>query len=312
MNAPRQNILVIKLGALGDFIQSLGPMAAIRKHHSDAHITLLTTKPFVEFAKASGYCDEILLDPRPKLTDVKSWLYLFGALNEGNFTRVYDLQNNDRTGFYLKLFSKKPEWVGVARGASHRNTSKDRTKGLAFYGHAQTLGLAGIKDVKIDTLEWVKGRDNFEGLKPLYVLIASGSAPDHPEKRWPAKHYITLCKTLVDHGYQPVLIGTEAERDAVDQIEIAVPESLNLCGKTSLFDVATLAQNAVGAVGNDTGPMHIIAPTGCKTLVLFSANTNPKRHSPLGDNVVTMQVDDLEYLLPQHVWEKFEAQHMLL
>ncbi len=311
MNGERPNILVIKLGALGDFIQSLGPMAAIRKHHPDARIILLTTKPFVEFAKSSGYCDEILLDPRPKITDIKGWLYLFGVFNKGKFTRVYDLQNNDRTGFYFKLFSKKPEWVGVVRGASHRNTSLDRSKGLAFYGHVQTLGLANIEDIKIDRLEWVKGRDKFDDLSQLYVLIAAGSAPDHPEKRWPARHYITFCRTLADHGYQPVLIGTEAERDQLDEIEIGVPECLNLCGKTSLFDIAALAQNAEGAVGNDTGPMHIIAPTGCKTLVLFSQNSNPKRHSPLGDDVVTMQVDNLNYLLPEHVWENFETQHML-
>ncbi|MBT4888118.1 MAG: ADP-heptose--LPS heptosyltransferase, partial [Rhodospirillales bacterium] len=35
----QERILVIKLGALGDMIQALGPMAAIRKHHPNAHIT---------------------------------------------------------------------------------------------------------------------------------------------------------------------------------------------------------------------------------------------------------------------------------
>ena len=48
-------ILVIKLGALGDFVLALGPCAAIRRHHQNAHITLLTTTPFVDLASASGY-----------------------------------------------------------------------------------------------------------------------------------------------------------------------------------------------------------------------------------------------------------------
>ena len=39
-------VLVIKLGALGDFLQALGPFAAIRHHHKEAKITLLTTAPF--------------------------------------------------------------------------------------------------------------------------------------------------------------------------------------------------------------------------------------------------------------------------
>jgi len=38
-----REILVIKLGALGDFVQVLGPMPEIRRHHADDRITLLTT-----------------------------------------------------------------------------------------------------------------------------------------------------------------------------------------------------------------------------------------------------------------------------
>ena len=60
-------ILIIKLGALGDFVQALGPMAAIRKHHAGASVTLLTSKPYVDFAKASGLFDEVWIDEeRPK------------------------------------------------------------------------------------------------------------------------------------------------------------------------------------------------------------------------------------------------------
>src|SRR5580704_2648292 len=45
---PREiaKILVIKLGALGDFVQALAAMEHIRAAHPKAHITLLTTPPF--------------------------------------------------------------------------------------------------------------------------------------------------------------------------------------------------------------------------------------------------------------------------
>ena len=46
-------ILVIKLGALGDVVQALGPMAAIRRHHADAHITALTAPAFAPLLEAS-------------------------------------------------------------------------------------------------------------------------------------------------------------------------------------------------------------------------------------------------------------------
>ena len=48
-----KNILVIKLGALGDFIQALGQMKAIRSHNPESKIKLLTTKPFQAFAEKS-------------------------------------------------------------------------------------------------------------------------------------------------------------------------------------------------------------------------------------------------------------------
>ena len=50
-------ILVIKLAALGDFAQAIGPFAAIRRHHGDtasALVTLLTTAPYAPLAEAGG------------------------------------------------------------------------------------------------------------------------------------------------------------------------------------------------------------------------------------------------------------------
>jgi hypothetical protein len=58
-------VLVIKLGALGDFVQALGPMAAIKHHHAGAPITLLTTQPFAAFARATGYSLAARPHPRP-------------------------------------------------------------------------------------------------------------------------------------------------------------------------------------------------------------------------------------------------------
>lgn len=289
-----KNILVIKLGAMGDFIQSLGPMKAIRTHHPDTHITLLTTKPFVSLAEKSNYFDHIEIDERPKFFQILKWVNLKRKLNTGNFTRVYDLQNNDRTNIYFKLFKPEPEWVGVAKGASHRNTSPERIAGLAFHGHVQTLGLAGISNINIDKLEWMDSDLSRFGLKKPYALIVSGSAPQHPKKRW--IYYADLCAWLIEKNIQPVLIGTEAEKETLDYIARKCPDALNLCGQTTLENLPALARNAAFAVGNDTGPMHLIAPTGCQTLVLFSGASNPKRHAPLGENVMTLQEDNISDL----------------
>lgn len=305
MNAAH-NILVIKLSALGDFIQALGPMAAIRRHHPNAHITLLTTKPFEKFAVACGYFDQIWLDERPKFFDFKGWGRLKEKLNSGNFDRVYDLQNNDRTSFYLKLFSRKPEWVGVARGASHRNTSPQRTAGHAFDGHVQTLKMAGITDVSVDEMGWIQQDLSAFALENPYVLLVPGCAPEHPYKRWPAEKYAQLAQLIADWGYQPVLLGTKTEADVTQKIAAACPDALDLTGQTSLFEIVALAQGAAAAIGNDTGPMHMIGVTGCPALVLFSAHSNPVRHAPKGKGVAVLQEDNLENLSVEAVLEKFK------
>ena len=50
MNTQKRRILVIKLGALGDFILATGPFAAIRTAHPDDEIVLLTSAPFAKWA----------------------------------------------------------------------------------------------------------------------------------------------------------------------------------------------------------------------------------------------------------------------
>ncbi|PJB70283.1 MAG: hypothetical protein CO093_08435 [Alphaproteobacteria bacterium CG_4_9_14_3_um_filter_47_13] len=301
MTGRDEKILVIKLGALGDFVQAFGAMAAIRRYHNAADITLLTAAPFVGFGENCGYFDHVWCDEKPKLTQIKSWLHLRKKLNAENFTRVYDLQNNDRTGFYFRLFLKKPEWVGIAKGASHRNISPQRTAGHAFEGHIQTLKLAGINEVSPDDLSWMKADVSRFSLNRPYILLVPGCAPSRPEKRWPAEHYGALARVLVARGFHPVIIGSEGEKDLAVKIQEMEPAAVDLTGQTTLPEIAVLARNAAGAIGNDTGPMHMVGQTGCRTYVLFSRHSNPVKHAPFGNHVQTLQAEELRELSVEQV-----------
>ncbi len=309
MTDSKEKILVIKLGALGDFIQALGPMAAIRTHHPDANITLMTTCPFISIAQKCGYFDHIWDHTKPKWKDLGEWLKLRKQLNDSGFTRVYDLQNNDRTEFYLKLFNakNKPEWVGAAKGASHRNDSPERIKGDAYTGHVQTLNLAGITDIQIDRLEWANDLVTFFDTKQPYVLLVPGSSPKHTKKRWPASNYGQLARLMDGWGFQPVIIGTMEESSIAEEICKIFPKATNLTGQTTLFDIITLGRHAAAAIGNDTGPMHLIAPTSCPSWVLFSGESDPKRHKPLGDAVKTLQKELLSDLCVEDVLANMKA-----
>ena len=301
----QEKILVIKLGALGDFIQALGPMAAIRKHHPKAHITLLTTKPFENFAQDCGYFNDVWCDERPKMLNITGWMSLKKRLNDANFSRVYDLQNNDRTGFYFNLFNPKPEWNGIAKGASHVVTPEERNAEHAFDKHIQTLAKAGITDIKPDPLLWMKEDIKHFPLKKPFILLVPGCAPDRLKKRWPPEKYGRLANMLAKSGYQPVLIGTKAESDATQEIAKACPQSLDLTGQTSLKHIATLARESAGAIGNDTGPMHLIGLTGTPCLVLFSSSSNSAKHAPKGNQVSILQETDLKDLKSETVLNAF-------
>ena len=93
--ADYERVLVMKLGALGDFVQALRAMAEIRGAHRKAKITLLTTPPYAELAQASGYFDAIDTGGRPK--GLAGTLSLAMRLRRGRYQRVYDLQTSSRS-----------------------------------------------------------------------------------------------------------------------------------------------------------------------------------------------------------------------
>ena len=300
---PQQNILVIKLGALGDIILALGPFAAIRQHHPDAKITLLTTPAFRAFLESSGYFDEIWMDSRPSLLQVSDWLNLKSRLRQGSFSRVYDMQTSDRSGWYFRLFGsqRRPEWSGIARGCSHPHANSDRDYMHSIERQDEQLAMAGIPSVPSADLSWVTADTGRFGLEKRFVLLVPGGAPHRLAKRWPAERYAELAQTLAGLGIQPVILGSSAEAPLAREIMSTCSSAKNLCGQTDLADIAVLAREAAGAVGNDTGPIHMIAATGCPTVVLFSAVSDPSITAPRGTVVEVLRRDNLADLSVESV-----------
>ena len=287
----RPRILVIKLGALGDFILSYRAMTAIRARHRDAHLTLLTIPSLEGLARATGLFDEIWLDDRPRLSNVVGWWRLQRRLNHPRFERVYDLQTSDRTRFYFRLmgppFARRPEWVGHVRGCSHPHDNPARNSMHTLERQAEQLAAAGIERSDYPTVDfsWVRADVSHHHLAEdgaPYVLLVPGGSAAHPEKRWPAARYGELARRLVSIGYRPVVVGAGADRAACATVAAAAPEAVNLCDASPILELMALARDAAGAVGNDTGPMHLIGAMGCPVLVLYSGATDPALTRPRG------------------------------
>lgn len=282
-----QRILVIKLGALGDFIYALGPMRAIRDHHRDAHLTLLTRPAYEDLGRRSGLFEEIWLDCEPKIWDLAGVLRLRARLRGAGFTRVYDLQTSDRTGFYFRLLGPgaRPEWSGIAPGCSHLHSYRRPTLIHTMDRQAEQLRIAGIDTVPPPDLAFMTGDIARFELPDRFVLLVPGSSERMAIKRWPAESYGEVARRLAGRGLVPVILGGGEEADAIARIRAACPEAVSLQGRTSIFDIPELARAAAGCVGNDTGPMHMAALSGCPTVAIFSTASFPDKAAPRGDRV---------------------------
>ena len=300
--AKPRRILIIRLSALGDFVQALGPIAAIRRDHAGDRISLLTTRPLASFAEELGYFDEVLVDERPPRRAVGSWLALRRRLRQHRFDRVYDLQTSHRSAAYAWLLRPgMPEWSGIVWGCSHPHANRDRDRQHTLDKQAEQLLMAGIHPTPLPALPSLD-----RPLPPAlagrnFALLVPGSSPRHPEKRWPAERFGIVARRLAADGCVPVVVGSPPEAALGQAIRGTCPATLDLVGRTDLGLLGALAQRAALTIGNDTGVCHLAAAAGCPLIVLFSGGTDPARCAPRGRLVRVLAARELTDLAAETV-----------
>ena len=305
------SILVIKLGALGDFVLASGAFASIRAFHGSAFVVLLTRPAYADLGRAGGWFDEVWTDRRPVWWKPASLLAHKRRLDSGAFARVYDLQISERTCAYYRLLRRpRPEWSGVARGCSHYSHRRELVRYHPVERHALQLRRAGVQRILPPDLSMIRIPPPAGMPTGPMALLAPGGAPHRPDKRWPAAHYSVLAGLMLRRGITPLLIGSPHEAEALQRIAATDAAIVNMMGRTHLEEVVALARHAVFAVGNDTGPMHIAATAGCTCIVLFSRASDPELSRPHGQRVTVLRRDDLDDLRPQEVAQALDSLHV--
>jgi ADP-heptose:LPS heptosyltransferase len=303
-----KKVLVIKLGALGDFVLALAAMKKIREAHPRAKITLLTTPPFEALARLSPYFNAVEVDGRP--SDAGDLFKMLGRIRKAKYDRVYDLQTNNRTGWYFQALRPfPPQWSGIANGASLPQRGRARYHMHTLERHADQLRQAGIwPDAPTEPgsapppdLSWILRKH--KDARPVagavtpkpYVLLVPGGSAHRPEKRWPVESYAQLAALLKSKGLDIVIIGGPQESAMARQIQKAAGQARDLTGRTDFAQLAVLGAKAALVVGNDTGPTHLLAAAGAPTIALFSDASDPALCGPRG-HVAVIKSPDLKAL----------------
>ncbi|CAI3926715.1 ADP-heptose:LPS heptosyltransferase (RfaF) (PDB:1PSW) [Commensalibacter communis] len=297
-------ILVIRLGALGDFIQSFYPFAAIRQHHAQDNITLMTTAPFVELAQHSPWFDRVIVDDKPHLFNFVGRLKLKQKLQGYDF--VYDLQTSGRSSRYFK-WAGRPQWSGIADGASHPHNNPHRNQMHTIDRQQDQLEKAGISVFPQLDLSWLVS-ETMKLQKP-YIVMVIGCSVKRPEKRWPVEYYAEIAQYCMHKGLQPVIVGGQSEENMVVVMKEHCPQIISLIGQTSLLQLGGIMKHAEFALGNDTGPMHLAAMVGCPSVVLFSSGSDPLLTAPRGNDVKIIYQENLKDLSVKRVAQELKWVH---
>ena len=87
----------------------------------------------------------------------------------------------------------------------------------------------------------------------------------------------------VEPGVRVVLTGGPGEEARVAEVQASMNSTaLDLAGKTSVGQLAALMARATLVLGVDSGPLHLAAATGARTIHLYGPG-DPARFGPWGD-----------------------------
>jgi len=299
-------ILIIRLGAFGDVLQSEGAIHDIRLAHPDDELVVLTTKPYRRIFERCPWVDRVVIDPRSPRFHIFALLKLRHDLQSENFDLIYDLQNSSRTLMYRNWleaeWSQKDEAFNIAearRQGRHlaileRIELQLKQAGLAT-PHTLHPDVGWMADDVSDLL-------HANSLQPGFILLLAGSSARHPQKRWP--YYGVLAQMLMEAGARVVTAPGPDEMELSQSLPC--PVLLDQGKPISFNRLAGLIQKAGLVIGNDTGPTHLAAYLGAKGLALFGPHTSA-RATGLDAYLDILEVEDLAKLTPEAVFKRAKS-----
>ncbi|MBI4798052.1 MAG: lipopolysaccharide heptosyltransferase I [Desulfarculus sp.] len=301
-------VLIVKLSALGDVVQSLPVAMAIREQVPQARVDWLVEAPSAGLLEGHPALDRVLVSPRRRpggrsLGQVRQWLK---GLRQVEYDAVLDLQGLMKSAIFVGL-SRGRRKIGFA-GGKEPLAAWALTERLPAFNperHALERYLDLLVPLGLERPAWPQF-----GLEPQAPSLAKAGAllagrragrplaVLHPmakwdSKLWPSAHWARLVRLLHQAGLDLVLSGSAADQGVTQAIagQAGLSQGLwDLAGVVSLKELAAVLSLANLTVATDTGVMHLAAALGRPVVALFGP-TSPGRTGPYGPGHRVLRLD---------------------
>jgi heptosyltransferase II len=290
-----KNILIIQLWGIGETILTVPAIKALKEKYNKTSIEILCTK-----RNKDVYFNYPFIS---KLNIVKLNLFSlkwFILKNWKKYNIVIDMEEYLNISAIMAFFLGK-RTIGYSHGVrslvySKRAKYNDKQHtSKTFFDLVKVLDVKGTVK-KLEKLNYT-GTDKkivdlalkYSGIKKHFLIgIAPGAAESSKSRMWPVENFAQLIEKICSKkkNAKIILIGADYEKKLNNSIINLISSKriknnvFNYAGKFTLKQTFYLISKCNVFIGNDSGPMHIGAAMGVKTIGLFGPNL-PVRFGPL-------------------------------
>jgi heptosyltransferase-2 len=257
-------ILVIRGGALGDFILTLPVFSALKAQFPKTELSLLAYPQFAEVARHAGLVDEFLpIESRPLASffarngdldpDLCSWFKSFSIIVSYLYDPDEIFRNNLKRCTAAQIIQ-----------ATHRPDENDPKE-------APRVFLQALERLAIFEAETTP-RLNFKNVhKSDVIALHPGSGSE--KKNWPVKKWLDLVKELLKSTPANFLIVLgEAEYPQEMHWQLQTSDRVQVMARKPLLSVAHELARCRCFVGHDSGITHLAAALGLPIVVLWGGS----------------------------------------
>jgi ADP-heptose:LPS heptosyltransferase len=307
-------LLIIKPSSLGDIVQGLQVATSLKAQRPDLRISWVVREMFAPLVRACEAVDHVYVFERAG--GAKGFLRLTREIRRTAFDTVFDFQGLLRTGLMTSRAI-----------AAHKIGRSDAREGAGlFYQQRAPLPPDGRKSHAVDILlqflpflgaqPVLRGHLRFRESGSLPLKFTEGRSgarpivifPDsrRPEKRWGGFKQLTELLLREPSGERAGKIIWAGSNYLPDRGAFPAGRFLNLTGNTSLVSLPALIGRADWVITNDSGPMHLAAALGARTVGIFGP-TDPRLFGPYPlsaptNFVIQAPVGDLRLLTAKDVY----------